>query len=301
VRAAEGAALSTALVKPARSSRLLEAISAALDPEAAPRAARTPEPGPAPARTAPARTDGEARILVVDDNEVNRRLVGHLLDKLGYAWVAVENGERALEVLGGESFDVVLMDLEMPVMDGYEAMGEIRRGAAGRADVPVVALSAAAMLQDQRRALAAGADAHVAKPIDRDELREVLARLLSPADDTRGNGAGAVDRAIVERLRDIDGSGAVLDRLLRKFFDLAEERLGSMRAAAVGDDVDRVRRLAHDVGGAAANLGMVGVASVCTTLERDESLGTAAALEGVEKLEREVAAVRETLARDAFV
>jgi HPt (histidine-containing phosphotransfer) domain-containing protein len=144
-------------------------------------------------------------------------------------------------------------------------------------------------VQDQRRALAAGADAHVAKPIDREELRRVLQGVLG-GDGERVTGDGAaLDSSVVGRLREIDGTGAVFERLVDTFFGLADERLADMRRAADAEDAAAMKRLAHDVKGAAANLGMVTVAAVCGELESRVDGGT------VERLERAIADVRVEL------
>jgi CheY-like chemotaxis protein/HPt (histidine-containing phosphotransfer) domain-containing protein len=292
VRQAEGEVLVAAITKPVRSSRLLEAVSLALDPAAA---VQYKAPPASVAQREP--IDGH-RILVVDDNEVNRRLVGHLLDRFGYEVVAVADGRQALDALRAGGFAAVLMDLEMPVMDGYTAIAAIRRGEAGPPDVPLIAVSAAAMVQDQRRALASGADAHVAKPIDRDELREVLASALGRENNEQrarnkdarvAIGPVSLDASVIGRLREIDGTGAVFRRLVGTFFGLADERLLDMRRACETEDVVAMKRLAHDVRGAAANLGMVEVAAVCSRLESEVSD------EAVERLARAIADVRGEL------
>jgi CheY-like chemotaxis protein len=103
-----------------------------------------------------------------------------MLKNAGYVVDAVADGREALWALVSLPYDAVLMDLEMPVMDGWTAIREIRRGASGSPGIPVIALSAAALPEDRRRSLAAGADLHLAKPIRTNELEDALDEVLRP-------------------------------------------------------------------------------------------------------------------------
>ena len=118
------------------------------------------------------------RVLLVEDNLVNRKVAGALLDKLGCRVSYAEHGRLALQSLATESFDLVLMDCQMPEMDGFEATRQLRAGAAGVAasQLPVIAMTANAMAGDRENCLAAGMDDYLAKPVRRDELAEMLAR-----------------------------------------------------------------------------------------------------------------------------
>ena len=140
--------------------------------------AALPEPGAVSAGGAPALLPGARRhALVVDDNTINLKLSVRILEKLGWqCWVA-QNGREALDLLAAESFSVVLMDCQMPVMDGFEATAEIRRREAGVGHTPVIALTANAMTGDRERCLAAGMDAYVSKPIAVPQLKAALERL----------------------------------------------------------------------------------------------------------------------------
>ena len=115
-------------------------------------------------------------VLLVEDNEINQLVAQGLLEPTQVNITLAENGKEAVDLVGENSFDLILMDLQMPVMDGFEAM-KIIRGT--HPDLPIVALSAAAMADDCARARAAGADAHIGKPIDILELFTVLSDLMS--------------------------------------------------------------------------------------------------------------------------
>ncbi len=125
-----------------------------------------------------------ARVLLVEDNPVNRRIAAQYLTKMRCEVVVACDGFEALEQYGGHDFDIVLMDCEMPRMDGFEATARIRRGEAdaGSARVPILAVTASAMVTDRKRCLECGMDDHLAKPLDASELRAKLERwMTSPA------------------------------------------------------------------------------------------------------------------------
>ena len=208
------------LSKPAHSSRLFETIAVELG---------AIERSSARAPTAVVAGRGE-RILVVDDNAVNQRVATLMLKNAGYVVDAVADGQEALRALAGLPYDAVLMDLEMPVMDGWSAIEAIRRGEAGSPDIPVIALSAAALPEDRRRALHAGADLHVSKPIRTNELERALGEVLLRRQSARGwlicgirassalTDAGVAAAPVLDpdrfaELRAIDGTGKALAQL----------------------------------------------------------------------------------------
>jgi CheY-like chemotaxis protein len=118
-------------------------------------------------------------ILLVDDMEINRKMETLLLENLGLAVETAENGRVALDMLGEKEYDAVLMDIQMPVMNGYEATEEIRRSDNPRvSSVPVVAVTANAFGEDIRKAEQAGVNGYVSKPIDPEKLRKVLIETL---------------------------------------------------------------------------------------------------------------------------
>ncbi|MFH1915122.1 MAG: cache domain-containing protein [Pseudomonadota bacterium] len=125
--------------------------------------------------------DAPCRILVAEDSRVNRLAVARLLEKDGHTVVAVENGRQALDALSAARFDVVLMDIQMPVMDGLEATRAIRNGAAGhtRQTIPIIALTAYAMAGDREAFLKEGMDGYLSKPVDREEMRRQLRLVLA--------------------------------------------------------------------------------------------------------------------------
>ncbi|MFN8543632.1 MAG: ATP-binding protein [Candidatus Binatia bacterium] len=155
---------------PLRHDRLLQVVTAVL------LGAETPQATNAPARPTPTVRPRGARVLVAEDNVVNQKLVGMLLTRLGYAADIVSDGRQAVAAVERGCYDVVLMDCQMPEMDGFEATRAIRDGETGARRIAIVALTANAMKGDRERCLAAGMDDYLAKPLRTQELAEMLAR-----------------------------------------------------------------------------------------------------------------------------
>jgi len=156
------------LVKPIRGSELLKAILRAL-------AVGTKPPPLLPLRYEPQPNKSSLRILLVEDNAVNRQLALRLLEKSGHEVRVAENGLRALDMFQTHEFDLILMDVQMPEMDGFEATAAIRAIEQNKhTHIPIVAMTAHAMKGDRERCLEAGMDGYIAKPINREELRAVL-------------------------------------------------------------------------------------------------------------------------------
>jgi CheY-like chemotaxis protein len=128
-------------------------------------------------------TAAALRMLIVDDHPTNRKVLELLLDQLGADWVSVENGQEAVEAVAAQVFDVILMDIQMPVMDGITATREIRglERAAGRTAAPVIIVSANGQPEHVQAGQAAGAQRHLAKPVNAQALIDALSEVL--ADD----------------------------------------------------------------------------------------------------------------------
>ena len=176
------------LVKPVGQQALLEAIRRIVGS----RVSTDQEPA-APAVT-PMRAARRLRVLVAEDNPVNQKLAQHLLERRGHTPIVVANGREACETTLNDRFDLVLMDLQMPEMDGFEATASIRRREreSGMPRVPIIALTAHAMQGDRQRCLDADMDGYVAKPIKPVELFEVIDRVMAATQVAGGSGQVAV-------------------------------------------------------------------------------------------------------------
>jgi PAS domain S-box-containing protein len=163
------------LLKPVRERKLFACLGELLDP-ATPRPAR---PLPGEAASSGSRTLAQPRILVAEDNPINAKVALRILERLGYAASAVGNGRDAVEAALHGDFDAVLMDWQMPLLDGLAATAEIRRAEQPGHRVPIIAMTASAMEGDRSTCLAAGMDDHIGKPVRPDELQRVLGRWLT--------------------------------------------------------------------------------------------------------------------------
>jgi two-component system sensor histidine kinase/response regulator len=175
------AGFSARLTKPARLSQLQAAILRAAAPPQASAPAARPRPAPAPGQTL-------GRLLIVEDNAINQAVAKGIVAKLGYDCDVAGNGFEALEALGRRRYDAVLMDCQMPEMDGFEATARIREGPEPARDVPIVAMTASALVEDRDRCLEAGMDDYLSKPIKSADLDTILHRLL-PAPVASGGAA----------------------------------------------------------------------------------------------------------------
>jgi signal transduction histidine kinase/DNA-binding response OmpR family regulator len=227
------------------------------------------------------------QVLLAEDNRVNQRLATHVLERFGHKVTHASTGAEAVAAAEQHHFDVILMDIQMPDMDGIEATRLIReREAAEGAYTPIVAMTAHAMVGDRERFLAAGMDDYVSKPISRDRLREVLrgvgrtqppassepapANLADAGDDAR---QAAFDRAVLLERTDSDLD---LIRTLVEVFDADRPKLLSDIEAALGaDDAEGLARAAHTIKGA---LGVFAAEPARLRAERLEATGRAGAV-----------------------
>ncbi|HUR34519.1 MAG TPA: response regulator [Vicinamibacterales bacterium] len=257
------------LTKPIHGADLHAAICKVLEPQVRqPAAAATP---PAVERVA-----RPLRVLLAEDNVVNQRVAVGLLSRRGHDVTVVENGSEAANAVARRTFDVVLMDLQMPVMGGLEATAVIRaqETSTGRY-TPIIAMTAHAMSGDRERCLAAGMDGYVSKPINPNALYEALEQTAQPHPGTGQPATRTVaepaapdpiDRASFSRRMAHD------DELMRDVLDAfrvdCPEQLMAIKAAVDSRDADQIRATAHALKGAAGNLSATGLFAAVRELER---------------------------------
>jgi len=271
------------LTKPVRQSELLETILATLggSPLHADLAAAGP-PVAAPGRR-------PLHVLVAEDNTVNQQLALALLRKQGHSVVIANTGREAVEALEKQAFDVVLMDVQMPEMDGMEATAAIRRREKGTGRrVPIIAMTAHAMKGDRERCLASGMDGYVSKPIQRHELFGAIAALVpaespaptvvAPNNPPAGDDGAIIDQ--VEALTRVGGDWGLLKSLAEMFFDSYPAQLTELREAIGGGDGPTVCRLAHTLVGA---VGIFGARPAVEAATRLETMGREGQLAGAEE------------------
>jgi two-component system sensor histidine kinase/response regulator len=292
------------LTKPIRQSVLLAALLSALTQAVRPKAAPSPPPPPPPTpptreerRAAPDERRAPRRVLVAEDNPVNQRLIVKILEKQGLSVVLTQNGREALAASGEEPFDIALMDVQMPEMDGFEATAAIRRRERETGlHLPIVALTAHALKGDREACLAAGMDAYMAKPIRALELLEVIEKLTATAPGSAAAAfEGSFDRE--EVLARVEGDLALLTELVELFRVESPRMLSELRRNVAANDAQGLERAAHALGGSASNFGAHAAVKIAKDLEalgRGGALGMAA--ECLIDLEREVDRLRSGLA-----
>ena len=250
------------------------------------------------------------RILLVEDNEINKEVAVELLRAVGLEVLTARDGRDALEKVRAGPVDLVLMDVQMPVMDGMEATREIRK-LAGWERKPIVALTAAVFDENRRACLDAGMNDFVSKPVDPAQLYATLARWLpqasaplsaaSPAAIAGGlpaiQGLAIQGLDVAEGVRRMNGAVAAYKRLLRRFADLHGSDIGQIRSCLERDDAEGAALVAHTLKGAAGNIGArtlwTSTGQLETAIRRGEGAGVMPCLAGVEA---ELAALLEALA-----
>jgi signal transduction histidine kinase/DNA-binding response OmpR family regulator len=252
------------LNKPLRHSEMLDAVMTALG-HAAVTAEHTTHPS--------ARQDGpRLRILLAEDNPVNQKLALGILAKRGHSVLVANNGREAVEAAEQERFDLVLMDVHMPEMGGFEATGLIRqRERAQGGHLPIVAVTARAMLGDRERCLEAGMDDYLTKPVKVTDLLEIIDRLVVRSSVLNAEGSdGPADSDFENRvLRDrFDGDLDLLREVAHVFLESTPSLLGELRAAATTGDAAAVARIAHRLRGSLANFGAEDAVEAAFRLEK---------------------------------
>ncbi len=225
-----------------------------------------------------------ARILLVEDNPVNQQIALVQLQKLGHSVRAASNGSDALGAFENETFDLILMDCQMPVMDGYEATAEIRSREGDLGHIPIIAMTANAMQGDRERCLEAGMDDYISKPIRPADLMRVLGRWgASVADkpqerpDQAIKGTAkeqAVDLAVLDEFSKFAGAGnrGLVIELLNIFLADAPKRIATLESALADRDGKTIKQAAHALKGSCLTLGAGRMKEICEALEDEHSI-----------------------------
>ncbi|MGB0750104.1 MAG: response regulator, partial [Magnetospiraceae bacterium] len=251
------------MLKPVRREALIDTLQRCLSSQEAPAdLPLTPEQLVA---RRPVRA-GKLRLLVAEDNSVNQMVARGMLSKLGHRVDVVGNGREALEAVELLPYDLVFMDMQMPEMDGLEAAQAIRGLENEQAHIPIIAMTANALLADKKRCLAAGMNDHLAKPIDHDRLVEILER-WAPTDrggvvcsqtGDPGMPSSTVEIAILNRagaIRRLDGNKSLYQDLLDHFLEKNRGSLDAITAALQAGDQTAAAHQIHTLKGVTGTIG----------------------------------------------
>ncbi len=231
--------------------------------------------------------DRPLRILLAEDNLVNQKLAVSLLQKDGHTVRVAQNGKEALSALEEEPFDVVLMDVQMPEMDGFEATAVLRAREKGTGrHQPVIAMTAHAMKGDRERCLAAGMDGYVTKPFRRSALFEALASVSQQPLSASVDEVNVFD--LEAALAIVEGNRELLMELVELFLEESPRQLGDLSRAILSRDAGRVALHAHSLKGPLNSLGASAAANAAWRLEQ---MGRAGPIDGMEQ-------AREALVRE---
>ena len=317
LRQAEQASFENVLIKPVTPSMLFDSVVQAL----------TDVRGPArELQAAPPEIDlssiSGARVLLVEDNELNREVAIGLLEDAHLSIDQAENGAVAVQQVSKMDYDLILMDMQMPVMDGIAATKAIR-SIPRFASLPIIAMTANAMDRDREMCLAAGMNDHLAKPIDPEKLFGALLQWIRPraasasASASSSTGPASVSVSVppapsgelvvpgidaATALKRTGGNRKRYESLLQRFADSQSHALDEIRAALAGKDYTKAERLAHSLKGAAANLGASALAEVAATAEAaiGSNQSITPALESLSRsLDKTIAAIRTALPADS--
>jgi signal transduction histidine kinase/DNA-binding response OmpR family regulator/HPt (histidine-containing phosphotransfer) domain-containing protein len=321
MKQAEENQFANVLIKPVTSSMLFDAAVAVLGGDQ--------EDGydaPAAAASRELHQLRGARVLLVEDNELNREVALGLLEDAHMAIDLAENGEVAVQMVGKKAYDLVMMDMQMPVMDGIASTKAIRRNPQLKS-LPIIAMTANVMAADREKCIEAGMNDHVSKPIDPDELFAALLRWIKPRAGSSSQkvsatppvqvnatspmnatsmasaasmGKAAAGTAVAETnlviagidtksaLRRTGGNRMRYEALLQKFAGQSTGSVTEIRVALSAGDQQTAARAAHSLKGAAANLGATGVAELAAKAEAAIQAGQSAE-ESLQGLERSLA------------
>ena len=231
------------------------------------------------------------KILLAEDNAINRTIIETILKKKEYSVTSVENGKEVLHSLEREYFDLILMDANMPLMDGFEATREIRKQEKTIGEhIPIIALTASIMKEDKERCIEAGMDAFLSKPINTEELWHTISKVVR--ENTNWTDSDICIN-LTKAMETVEGDMELFQELIEDFLTLFPKQLSGIGEMIQKKDPQQLQKRAHSFKGAVANFGAERAYELAVKLEdlgRESRLEDA--LEVFEKLKQEMSHVR---------
>jgi CheY-like chemotaxis protein/HPt (histidine-containing phosphotransfer) domain-containing protein len=273
--------ITTRLTKPVRQSDLLGVLMKLLPAGPSP-----PTVAPALSTNGPERAGRSYSILLAEDHAVNQKVVTRMLEKREHRVTVAGDGRQALAALAKARFDLVLMDIQMPEMDGFEAVAAIRlEEQSTGSHQPVIALTAHAMKGDRDRCLAAGFDSYVPKPIRSEALFAAIDEILDPdpMEPATEDPSAVTEPAAFDlecAMESTGGDESLLREILALFFNDCPKQLDLIESAIEADDAPSMRRAAHSVKGAASNFAATRVVAAAARLEAAGQAGSCSSAGG---------------------
>jgi len=289
----KAAGIEACLVKPVKQSKLFDCLVTVMSDSilhgAQPRKVQTKPAAPAAPRPLPPSTARNIRLLLAEDNAVNQKVALRQLQKLGYTSDAVANGLEVLEALTRIPYDVILMDCQMPEMDGYDATRTIRqreaeamRSGGNIRKHYIVAMTANALQGDREKCLAAGMDDYLCKPVQLNELQAAMERAVKAINPAEAAAEAppepereVLDPKVLAELRELREPGMPdpLAELIDLFLKDAPSRIDKLRTSISQKDATAVCAAAHSLKGSASNLGAKTMAEFCMQIEKQARSG----------------------------
>jgi PAS domain S-box-containing protein len=278
VREAREAGGEACLIKPVRQSQLYDCLATIGGIYRRMEEERTPTSAAGEEQSAEARKG--ARILLAEDNPVNQKVAVRMVEKLGYDVDVASDGAAAVEAFSRRPYAAILMDVQMPEMDGYEATTEIRSREGTTRRTPIIAMTANAIEGDRDKALSAGMDDYVPKPVKLETLDAALQRWALVAEHAQPEQTGAetsspigfedsLDQDVLATLRSIEqeGTSGFVAEIADMFLRDAEMSIGKLREDAHTSEWGSIERTAHNLKGSCSNIGATKMAAICADLE----------------------------------
>jgi len=259
------------LVKPIHNQELLSCLIKLVSDQGASNGPGEPTAEAAPPHSEPKTGSAARRVLIVDDNVVSQTVAVCMVEKLGFQTDVVANGLEAVDAVTTRAYEAVLMDCQMPEMDGFEATAEIRRRERPGRRIPIMAMTAHALICDRERALDAGMDDYITKPVVTEDLAAMLARWIDPVDPAAHAGAAgpAIVVSVLDDLRvfQSDEGSDILVELIGIFLEDTPPRLTTLVDAVAGGDAGAAEASAHALKSSCAQLGALGLSELCRQVE----------------------------------